>query len=171
MKQLKSNVKFGGVPFLLAPEDVRVSSRVVAEKFGKRHDNVIRDIRNLISSLKIEGSKETVDFYKETKYITERGKEHSEFMMNRGGYMLVVMGFTGTEALKLKVFFIRAFDALLEDWKKQHKRMLARTDRLYGELVAEAEHSPNNPLNKPRKLVKTVRSENDLVKQLEGLCL
>lgn len=78
----------------------------VAAKFGKRHDNVIRDIELLIGSLlKIE---DTPKFVK-SQYVS-RGKEYPMYVMDRDGFTLLVMGFTGEKALKFKVDYINAFN-------------------------------------------------------------
>jgi phage regulator Rha-like protein len=61
---------------------------------GKRHDNVLRDIDALIAqapgtALKIERS----------EYADASGKKNRCFVMDRDGFMLLAMGFTGEEAL------------------------------------------------------------------------
>jgi Rha family phage regulatory protein len=84
-------------------------SRVVAEKFGKRHTNVIRKIESLISDLnKIKGLKnETLKF---TKKIAEyRGVEYDYYEMNREAFSLLVMSFTGKSALEWRIKFNKAF--------------------------------------------------------------
>ena len=95
---------------------VVASSRVVAENFGKRHDNVVRDIENLkISLLKSEEL-----FYKTT--YTSRGKEYPMYLINKKGFMLLVMGFNGAKALETKMRFLDRFEQMeaeLRDLKMQ----------------------------------------------------
>ena len=45
-------------------EEVYTTSRIVAEKFGKRHDNVIRDIEAAISTINDAQVIENKDFLK-----------------------------------------------------------------------------------------------------------
>lgn len=89
------------------------SSRTVAEHFDKRHDNVLRDIENLkMSSLNLEGI-----FYK-TTYTNDRGREYPEYLMTRDGFTLLAVGFTGKKALKFKLDYIAAFNAMEEKLKQ-----------------------------------------------------
>ena len=58
---------------ILQQRDVVCTSRAVAEMFGKRHDNVIRDIENAASDLlKIEEIKEEKNLNFESVYIRVR---------------------------------------------------------------------------------------------------
>lgn len=87
-----------------------VSSRTIAEHFEKRHDNVLRDIDDLIISLlKIE--EPTNNFFK-SKYIDSRGKEQREFLLNRDAFTVLAMGFSGDKALKWKMKYIQAFNKM-----------------------------------------------------------
>lgn len=81
------------------------SSLLVAEKFDKEHKHVLDAIRNLVS----ENS--AAKYFYETKYAN-RGKFYPQFIMNRDGFSLLVMGFTGDKALKFKIDFIEAFNAM-----------------------------------------------------------
>ena len=95
---------------------VVASSRVVSENFGKRHDNVVRDIENLKTSL----LKSEELFYKTT--YTSRGKEYPMYLMNKKGFMLLVMGFNGSKAIETKMKFLDKFEQMeaeLRDLKMQ----------------------------------------------------
>ena len=70
---------------------VLASSREVAEKFGKRHDSVLRDIDNLIKS---DSTILWSEMFRETTYTNSRGKNYRCFDMNRDGFSLLCMGFT-----------------------------------------------------------------------------
>lgn len=74
------------------------SSLQVAEKFGKRHDNVMQSIRGL---LKNEG---THEMFKKSSYIEEQNNQkYPMYLMNRDGFSLLVMGFTGKKALQMQL--------------------------------------------------------------------
>jgi len=92
-----------------------VSSLAVAEHFGKRHDNVIRDIRKIMDSLPDDFN--TLNF-EAVKYIDAKGEERESFNLFRDGFMIVVMGYVGKKAMIYKVAYIRRFNemerALLE---------------------------------------------------------
>lgn len=92
---------------------VVVSSRDVAEKFEKRHDHVLRDIDVLISDSPKLGN----EMFIETSYKNERGKTYRCFDMNRDGFSLLAMGFTGKRALEWKLKYIEAFNKMEETLK------------------------------------------------------
>lgn len=71
---------------------------MVAERFGKKHDNVLRDIENVLAGLlKIE---ETPIMFQRIMYRHEQNNQlYPEYLMNRDGFSLLAMGFTGSDAL------------------------------------------------------------------------
>ncbi len=88
--------------------EARTTSLMVAEAFGKRHDNVLRAIDSLIEqeadlernfALKMQRSDNGKGASREIRYYT----------MDQEGFMLLVMGFTGALALKVKRAFIGEF--------------------------------------------------------------
>ncbi|WP_294591608.1 Rha family transcriptional regulator [uncultured Bacteroides sp.] len=76
------------------------NSVLVADTFGKIHKNVIRTIQGLITTaqncavLTAENSAVRTMFV-ETTYINEKQQEQPMFIMNRDGFTLLAMGFTG----------------------------------------------------------------------------
>lgn len=86
---------------------VVVSSRQVAEKFGKEHRNVLASIKEIISA---ENS--ALTFYQENTYKAGTGKSYPEYLMNRDGFTLLAMGFTGKDALQWKMRYIAAFNEM-----------------------------------------------------------
>ena len=46
--------------------------------------------------------------FSETSYRAGTGKAYKEYFMNRDGFSLLVMGFTGKRALEWKLRFVRA---------------------------------------------------------------
>lgn len=85
---------------------VVVSSRQVAEKFGKLHKDVLENIRNILVA---ENS--ATKFYQETTH-EYRGQKFPEYLMNRDGFTLLAMGFTGKDALQWKMKYIAAFNEM-----------------------------------------------------------
>lgn len=82
------------------------SSRQIAENFGKEHKNVIQAVTNLVA----ENSAAKSMFYETT--FENRGKQYPMYLMNRDGFSLLVMGFTGKAALEWKLKYIAAFNAM-----------------------------------------------------------
>lgn len=86
---------------------VVVSSRQVAESFGKQHRHVLDSIKDILGVA--ENSADPM--FLETTYIHEQNKqEYPEYLMNRDGFSLLVMGFTGKDALEWKIKYIKAFN-------------------------------------------------------------
>ena len=86
--------------------EVVVSSRQVAENFGKQHKHVLESIREILAA---ENSA-TKFFHKSTHEY--RGQQFPEYLMNRDGFSVLVMGFTGKEALEWKIKYINAFNEM-----------------------------------------------------------
>ena len=87
---------------------VLASSREVAEKFGKAHDKVCRDIKKLLKSQPTKLASE----FLESEYISDRGRTYNEYLMTRDGFSLLCMGFTGDKALEWKLKYIDAFNQM-----------------------------------------------------------
>ena len=94
---------------------VVVSSRQIAKDFGKQHKHVLDSIRDILAA---ENS--ATKFFYEGTY-DNRGKEYPEYLMNRDGFSLLVMGFTGSKALEWKVRYIQAFNAMEAKLAMEHQ--------------------------------------------------
>lgn len=81
-------------------------SRSVAEHFGKRHNDVTEVIRKLLAT-----EKSVTKMFHESKF-EYRGQEFPMYLMNRDGFSLLVMGFTGAKALEWKLKYIEAFNEM-----------------------------------------------------------
>ena len=92
-----------------------VSSRVVAYDFDKRHDHVLRDINNIIES---NTTQNWGLLFIESQYKASNGKMNKEYLLTRDGFSLLVMGFTGKEALQWKLQYIEAFNKMEEQIKQ-----------------------------------------------------
>lgn len=87
-----------------------VSSREIAKNFNREHKNVLRDIHYLLNK---GGSKMSRPMFIETKYQHEQNKQwYKEYLITRDGFALLVMGFTGSEALDWKLKYIDAFNSM-----------------------------------------------------------
>lgn len=89
-----------------------VSSRQVAEHFEKEHKNVLNNIREIFAA-----EKSAAKFFIESAY-ENRGKQYPEYLMNRDGFTLLAMSFTGKKALEWKIKYIEAFNAMEKALKK-----------------------------------------------------
>jgi Rha family phage regulatory protein len=83
------------------------TSHVVADKFNKRHSNVIRSIENLECSSEFS----QLNFEKRD-FLDERGKLQKTYDTSRDGFSILAMGFTGKGAARWKEQFIAAFGSM-----------------------------------------------------------
>lgn len=93
---------------IITPE-LKTTSRVVAEKFGKRHDNIIQRIENQMKDLPDDFCRLN---FKEANHLDAQGKPRPHYEMTRDGFTMIVMGMTGKAAMEWKVRFIEAFNAM-----------------------------------------------------------
>lgn len=89
------------------------SSRLVASKFNKRHSDVIRSIKNLEIPQDFQERNFALSHYEQT-LPTGGIKQVEEYIMTKDGFVLLVMGFTGKEAMKFKIEYINAFNQMQE---------------------------------------------------------
>ena len=90
------------------------NSLLVAKKFGKEHKHVLEALRKLIRTAE---NSAVPSMFCETEYYNEQNKKQPMFVMNRDGFTLLAMGFTGERALKFKVEYIAAFNKMEETLK------------------------------------------------------
>lgn len=102
------------------------SSRQIADNFEKRHDHVMRDIDAMKKDVPNFG-----EMFFETTAPDSYGREQRAYLMNRDGFTLLAMGFTGKAALEWKLKYIQAFNAM-------EKQLAQRPQLSRAELMAQA---------------------------------
>lgn len=83
------------------------SSRQIAESFEKNH----RDVLRAVDGLK-EDVRNFAQMFFETEAPDSYGRPQRTYLMNRDGFSLLVMGFTGKAALEWKLKYIQAFNEM-----------------------------------------------------------
>jgi len=109
-------------------EDVTVvTSLDVAETFEKEHKDVLESIRGIETAL---STAEFSALFFSATYKASNGKSNPMYYMNRDGFTLLVMGYTGEKAMKFKLVYIRQFNAmekaLFERIKEREKGIAVR---------------------------------------------
>lgn len=110
------------------------TSLLVAEKFEKEHKNILRDIQNLVAQNSAARS-----LFLDSQY-ENRGKMYPMYLMNRDGFSLLVMGFTGSKALQFKLDFIEAFNEMEQIIKSSFQLPQTYAEALR-QLAAQVEES------------------------------
>ena len=100
-------------------EEVYTTSRIVAEKFGKQHFNVIQSIEELINTMpqhieNIRKLKNQVsEYFIQSDYSVEgQTRSYKEYLITEDGLALLVMGFTGVDAMRIKLKFVAEFNRM-----------------------------------------------------------
>ena len=122
---------------ILKNEQALTDSLTVAEMFGKEHSKVVRTIENIIGGLPKNG--DTPNLFMKTWYKhPQNGERYSKYLMNRDGFSLLVMGFTGPKALEWKLKYISAFNAM-EKVVTEKKTAIWLETRQQGKLIRRDE--------------------------------
>ena len=155
---------------------VLASSREVAEKFGKQHNSVLKTIygenrkgehiNGLADEILASGNPLT-KYFIESEY-ENRGKKYKECLMTRDGFSLVVMGFTGNNAIEWKLKYIDAFNKMEEELRKQSSKALPTT---YKEALLQLleQVEKNEKLEEERKILLPKADYHDEVLKKDGL--
>lgn len=111
------------------------TSLQVAKAFGKNHQHVLRDIavlRDKSKGLSKNGQtlSESEMFHQATYVHPQNGQEYPIIYMNRDGFTLLAMGFTGDKALQFKLQYIKAFNEMEDQVKFQVPSTLPEALRL-----------------------------------------
>lgn len=88
------------------------TSLLVAEKFNKNHKDVLRKIESLRLEIETGAILRSLDFFKKSEYVDTKGESRPMYLLNRDGFTLLAMGFTGKEALMWKLKYIQAFNEM-----------------------------------------------------------
>ena len=89
------------------------TSLKVADTFDKPHKDVMKSVRKLLDE--IDGGKiSPVKMFDEASYVDKKGEQRPMYYMNRDGFTLLAMGFTGKKALEFKIKYIDAFNRMEE---------------------------------------------------------
>ncbi|AXF40115.1 Rha family transcriptional regulator [Paenibacillus phage Eltigre] len=107
-------------------------SLTVAEVFGKRHDNVVQDIKNLECSQEF-----SLLNFQESTYTNERGRTYPKYIITQDGFSFLVMGYTGKEAAKFKEMYIAEFNRMREKLTQRPQTQLEILQASIGQLVEQ----------------------------------
>ncbi|MGL5486287.1 MAG: Rha family transcriptional regulator [Shewanella sp.] len=137
------------------------TSRKIAELFGKRHDNVIRAIEKLecgdeFHSLNFEVCFENSDL--------QNGKPLKHYNVTKDGMALLVMGFTGKEAIKFKVAYINAFNWMHDMLQQRHD-----IDMMLSDFTKRESLSVSNGSIHGRGLAQRRKEKRDLICEMKEI--
>lgn len=88
-----------------------VTSLQVAEAFGKEHRHVLRDIRETIDKC---SESFTAPNFGLSEYTDSTGRKLPLYLLSKDGLMMVTMGYTTPEAMRVKEAYINRFNEMEE---------------------------------------------------------
>lgn len=130
------------------------TSLEVSRYFNKRHDHVVRSIRDLLDNCPKEF---TAPNFGVSEYTDETGRTLPLFILHRDGFMLLVMGYTGKKALAIKLAYIEAFNRLEAELAAQRGAALPNGPHI---AITPSTTASRKPLE---KLVKVWARQSGLI--------
>jgi Rha family phage regulatory protein len=88
----------------------KTNTLLIATAFGKQHKNVLQSVE----ALQVSESFRKLNFQPSTYEVENSQKKYPMYEVTRDGWMMLVMGFTGKEATRVKEQFIVEFNAMEE---------------------------------------------------------
>lgn len=84
-----------------------VSSRIIAEKLGKRHSDVLESIDTII---KTKSTTEISVLFISSNYIASNGKRNREYLLTKNGFILYMFNIQGY--IEFKMAYINEYDRM-----------------------------------------------------------
>lgn len=124
---------------ILKNKEAVTTSLQVAESFEKKHRHVL----SAIDELKEGVAENWADLFWEDTYVHPQNKQSYRIIyMNRDGFSLLAMGFTGKKALNFKLQYIEAFNKMEKEIKGS-LTLLPKTKREMALLALAANEETN----------------------------
>ncbi|WCG06078.1 Rha family transcriptional regulator (plasmid) [Vagococcus lutrae] len=135
-------------------EQVVTTSLQVAEVFNKQHKHVLEAIDDLIGV--VENSADL--FYEDTYIHPQNKQEYRQILMNKKGWILIAMGFTGKKATQFKLDYINAFDEM-EKMLKDSQPKLPTDPMEILQLTFDAQKQTNERVEVLEEDVKEIKEK------------
>lgn len=102
----------------VAAGKIWASSQDVAHAFGKRHDLLLRDLDRMMADLPSDFcllNFEETEQNRPSPMVLGAVIRSRAIRMTRDGFTLLVMGFTGAQAMRFKILWLEAFNRMEEE--------------------------------------------------------
>ena len=141
-----------------------ITSLEVAEMVGKEHNKLLRDIREYCNQLSLSKIGQS-DFFEESTYKTERGKEYPCYNVTKKGCEFIAHKLTGVKGTEFTALYINKFHTMEE---QLHEYRLPTTYKeALLQLVEQVEK--NERLLADNEQMKPKADYHDAVLNKEGL--
>lgn len=100
-------------------------SREVSEMIGKKHDNLLRDIRGYIKVIEESSKLRSQDFFIESIYKNSQNKSQPCYLLTKQGCEMVANKMTGEKGILFTAEYVQAFNKMEQNIKEMPKRLSA----------------------------------------------
>lgn len=145
-----------------ANDQVLTNSLLVAEKFKKRHADVLRAIEDIIVLTPVNQSQRNFAL---SEYKDSTGKSNPMYILTKDAFSIIVMGFNGAAAIKFKWEFVDAFNIMEQTLKSySENRTLVIEQNIKRRYLLNKELSEvNNSINLLMKRHKDIKTELKII--------
>ena len=138
------------------------TSLEVARNFGKRHDDVLKAIRNLLMELPSEPARNFAETSIEADQPNGGTRSTPAYRLTRDGFTLLAMGFTGKKALQFKLAYITEFNRM--EAALNSSSAVSEANWNASQLAKVAQEQ----VVMMKRFVSLVESQNDVLQGLAG---
>ena len=138
---------------IMHDQQVVTTSLKVAEIFEKEHRVVMKSIRNLTAQ-----NYAVKKMFVEDSYLNSRNQQQPMYYMNRDGFTLLAMGFTGSKAMEFKLKYIEAFNKM----EKIVRQELPQTPEEKLALTMEVTTRINKRLGKVEEKIIEIENKQEI---------
>ena len=115
---------FNNLTLIQRGDNHYLDSREVAALIGKRHDNLLRDIRNYIDVIRKKGLLiiEDTDFFIESNYVNDQNKIMPRYLIRKAGAEIIANKLTGDKGILFTVAYVSRFNAMEAHFQAEREK-------------------------------------------------
>lgn len=117
-----------------------IESTQVSEMTGKKHDNLLRDIRGYLKVIEDSSKLRSQDFFIESTYKNSQNKTQPCYLLTKQGCEMVANKMTGEKGILFTAEYVQAFNKMEQHIPKMSKELQAifmidgKTEELKNEI-------------------------------------
>ena len=105
-------------------DDIKTTSLIVAEKFGKSHTHVLRDIEKIMTQVSDIFNKTNFGLIEVDVKVGFGTRKDKGYELTKDGFIMVVMSYTGAKAFAIKESYINAFNFMVEKLRPKRNALV-----------------------------------------------
>lgn len=137
-----------------------LTSNEVAEMIGKRHADLLRDIKTYIKYLR-EGKIASSDFFIESTYKSEQNKDLPNYLLTKQGCEMVSNKLTGAKGVQFTAKYVSRFNQMEAHIKETQPKLPTDPMEIL-KLTFEAQEQTNERVEAVEKEVKDLKDNQKI---------